>query len=92
MLMTLLTLLHYDFLDLLDSFGCTQHVFSPTHSAGHILDLVITSSSNAVNNVSVGNFLSDHALIMFDVNISKPHTQSIMTVVNGRNCLCLILS
>ena len=65
------------FLDLLDSFGRTQHVSSPTHSTGHILDLVITSSSNAINNVSVGDFLSDHALVMFDIDISKPHTQSI---------------
>ena len=36
------------FLDLIDSGGLHQHVTSPTHNRGHILDLVITSASNLV--------------------------------------------
>ena len=31
-----------DFLALIDSFNLKQHVCSPTHTAGHILDLLIT--------------------------------------------------
>ena len=37
-----------NFLDLLQSFGLTQHVTGPTHEDGHTLDLIITRSFDRV--------------------------------------------
>ena len=51
------------FLDLLELLNFSQHVTSITHKAGHTLDLVITHDSEAViDNVTVYDLLSDHAL------------------------------
>ena len=36
------------FLDLLDTYGLTQHVNTPTHRLGHTLDLIITRVSDAL--------------------------------------------
>jgi len=38
---------------LLQSFGCVQHVAEPTHNAGHILDLVITTAATPISDVRV---------------------------------------
>jgi len=43
-----------------------------SYTAGHTLDLVISNSGNTINNVAVGDFLSDHAIVEFDINVSKP--------------------
>jgi len=51
--------------DLLQSFGYVQHVTTATHTAGHILDLVITRSDIDITDVHVGSFISDHALVRF---------------------------
>ena len=48
---------------LLQSFGCIQHVTEPTHVAGHTLDLVITSADSNICNLRVDGTLSDHAFI-----------------------------
>ena len=61
------------FLDLLDLLNFSQHVTSITHKAGHTLDLVITHDSEAViDNVTVSDLLSDHALVLVRVKHPKP--------------------
>ena len=53
------------FISLLDSVNLVQHVSSPTHDLGHILDLVISrSSDHVVDMVQVSKpFVSDHMLV-----------------------------
>ena len=52
------------FTELLTSFGLTQHVDSPTHNKGGILDLLITRSDCAVENLRVDPpIISDHGVI-----------------------------
>jgi len=40
-------------LQLLESFDCVQHVNLPTHTAGHILDLVITRTETQLHSLKV---------------------------------------
>ena len=61
------------FNEILEMFSLTQHVKSPTHNAGNILDLVITrKDSNLLTECNVGELLSDHYSILLRVNLSKP--------------------
>ena len=48
--------------NVLESFNLTQHVLSPTHHSGHILDLVVSSSdNNLISSITViPNSVSDH--------------------------------
>ena len=63
----------YDFCSLLGSFNLKQHVDKPTHSAGHILDLLITREEPLVFNISVCDpDLSDHFVVHCDILITKP--------------------
>jgi len=57
---------------LLESFGCIQHVDRPTHKAGHTLDLVIARQETKITNIHVGDMLSDHALVTFTLDVKKP--------------------
>ena len=42
-----------------------QSVHKPTHLHGHTLDLILTpNNSSAVSNVRVSDFISDHALVL----------------------------
>ena len=59
------------FHQLLDSFDCMQHVAQPTHTAGHILDLVIARSGDKVSDVKVGDMVSDHRLITFKLDVKR---------------------
>ena len=69
------------FLDLLDLLNFSQHVTSITHKAGHTLDLVITRDSEAViDNVTVSDLLSDHALVLVCVKHPKPLPTRITTI------------
>ena len=47
---------------LLESYNLTQHVHSPTHQTGHILDLVVSQTDdNFITSITVHpDFLSDH--------------------------------
>ena len=64
------------FLDLLDHLNFSQHVTSITHKAGLTLDLVITRDSEAViDNVTVSDLLSDHALVLVHVRHPNPSSQ-----------------
>ena len=56
---------------LLESFGCIQHVTEPTHTAGHTLDLVITRSETEISDVHTGGMISDHALVRFTLSVKK---------------------
>ncbi|KAK6171786.1 hypothetical protein SNE40_018216 [Patella caerulea] len=67
---------------ILDSFGLVQHIHVPTHEKGHTLDLVITSASeNYFSCFSVDFSLpSDHGVINFFSELSKPCPQNIARV------------
>ena len=70
-----------DFLDILESMGLEQHVTGPTHNLGHTLDLIITRQFDSIikNNPIIGQFFSDHAAILCDLNSIKPEA-SVKTV------------
>ena len=62
------------FLTLLNSFGLIQHVTTPTHKDGGLLDLVITRSSEKILKevkVTPPSF-SDHGVVHFKLAIEKP--------------------
>jgi hypothetical protein len=52
-----------------ESFDCIQHAAQPTHTAGHILDLVIARSGDMVLDTKVGEMVSDHRLITFKLSV-----------------------
>ena len=60
------------FADLLESLCLTQHVKSLTHVMGHILDLIITRSSDNIikGTPSPDSFLSDHCSILCCLNVT----------------------
>ena len=58
---------------LMESFSLIQHVDAPTHSAGGILDVVITRSDCDINNLIVDPpTISDHGLITCTVPYACP--------------------
>ena len=59
-----------NFLDLLQSFGLTQHVTGPTHEDGHTLDLIITRSFDRVvsTNPVIDTYVSDHASVLCNLD------------------------
>ena len=61
------------FADLLESLCLTQHVKSPTHVMGHILDLIISCSSDNIikGTPSLDSFLSDHCSVLCCLNVRK---------------------
>ena len=66
-----------DFLALIDSFNLKQHVCSPTHTAGHILDLLITRDDDQlVTSVSIHDAaFSDHFVVNCALSMEKPFHQ-----------------
>jgi len=58
--------------DLLLSFDCIQHVNESTHTAGYILDLVLNTATTGIQDLRVGDMLSDHALVCFTLQLNKP--------------------
>ena len=73
------------FLDLLDLLNFSQHVTSITHKAGHTLELVITRDSEAViDNVTVSDLLSHHALVLVHVKHPKLLPTRITTITRLR--------
>ena len=63
-----------DFLALIDSFNLKQHVCSPTHRAGHSLDLLITRDDDQlVTSVSIHDAaFSDHFVVKGVLSMEKP--------------------
>ena len=64
----------------MDAFECKQQVHQPTQTAGHTLDLVITRSETNISCLRVGEMLSDHALVIFKVDVKKPKHKQIWTM------------
>ena len=63
------------FNDILQCCGLVQSVSGPTHLLGHTLDVLISPcDSDFVRNVSVGDFISDHAAIRCPLDFSHPST------------------
>jgi hypothetical protein len=62
--------------NMLTSAGLKQHVSTPTHKKGHILDLLITrDTEDIISNVTVERDLlavSDHAATMCNLDITRP--------------------
>ena len=53
----------------LEMFDLVQHVKSPTHREGNTLDLVITHRENNIGECAVGDLLSDHNCIHFNIDV-----------------------
>uniref|UniRef100_A0A3P9M2T6 Reverse transcriptase domain-containing protein n=1 Tax=Oryzias latipes TaxID=8090 RepID=A0A3P9M2T6_ORYLA len=72
-----------DFSSCLDSLYFTQHVSSPTHFKGHILDLVCCSGLTPTNEILV----TDHFLVSFNISITLSVTKPsrLMSFRNVRN-------
>ena len=61
------------FNDILQCWSLIQGVSGPTHILGHTLDVLISPyDSDFVRNVSVGDFISDHAAIQCQLDLSHP--------------------
>ena len=70
------------FLDLIHSFGFTQHVNSPTHDKGGLLNVIITRLDSGVENLLVDPpIISDHGLVSCLLPILGPP----LVVFNIRN-------
>jgi hypothetical protein len=64
-------------ISLLHGMNMKQHVNEPTHVKGHVLDLVITRSSEPlIQHLQVlGAVISDHCPVMVDLPMQKPVSQ-----------------
>jgi hypothetical protein len=72
--------------DLLTSFSLCQHINSPTHERGDILDLVITrTSSTFLSNISIMPGLADHFSIVFDLSSANSDSSVIHTFTRRFN-------
>uniref|UniRef100_A0A8C6S6Z5 Reverse transcriptase domain-containing protein n=1 Tax=Neogobius melanostomus TaxID=47308 RepID=A0A8C6S6Z5_9GOBI len=70
-----------DFLDILNCLNLTQHVTSPTHNHGHILDLVCSTPSLTIHNLSLTDLtISDHLAITLDIITPSPTAKHSRTI------------
>ena len=69
------------FQNCLESCNITQNVQTATHLHGHILDLVLTpTDSSVISNVRVAEFISDHALVLAQLDSVNPsHKTNVVT-------------
>ena len=60
------------FIELLETFGLCQHVNVPTHSSGHVLDLIITRTNQdiIITEPATTIFLSDHLFVECKLNFT----------------------
>ena len=72
------------FLEAITALGLNQHVKSPTHNKGNILDLIITEESTQfkVTRCVPLDFISDHRLVACELNIKKEHPVKNETTVS----------
>ncbi|XP_073709407.1 uncharacterized protein [Misgurnus anguillicaudatus] len=69
-----------DFLDIIHSFNFIQHVDFPTHTRGHILDLVCSTGLN-IDTLSYADLaISDHLAITFYINPPSPYFKQRRTI------------
>src|ERR1700730_10467952 len=60
---------------LLETFDLKQHISSPTHTSGHILDLLITKSTSSISSPGLTEFfLSDHKAVNFQISTTVIHS------------------
>ena len=63
------------FNDILQCYSLVQGVSGPTNILDHTLDVLMSPyDSDFVRNVSVGDFISDHAAIRCQLDFSRPST------------------
>ena len=70
------------FQNCLESCNITQNVQTATHLHGHILDLVLTpTDASVISNVRVAEFISDHALVLAQLDsVNRPsHKAKVVT-------------
>ena len=70
------------FINALSSFGLVQHVNAdlPTHNKGGTLDVIITRSDDSIRPVEIQETgLSDHVLLLTDINLQKPINHYVTT-------------
>ena len=62
-----------NFLHLIESYGLSQYVTSPSHKCGHTLDLVVARpSDNFIGNVTTGGLFSDHMSVFCSLRSCLP--------------------
>ena len=61
------------FNDTMEALGLIQHVKSPTHRLGNILDFIFSEANGQLrmSNCQVDSYISGHAVITIDTNITK---------------------
>ena len=71
------------FNDTMAALGLDQHVKERTHRLGNILDLVYTELSSELQPLicSVGNYVSDHRMVIFELKLQKQRL--------GKKTLCI---
>lgn len=58
---------------ILETTNLIQHVAMPTHHKGHILDLLITRSSDDITDIIISDpAISDHYAVIFKLPLTKP--------------------
>ncbi len=57
------------FIEVLETFGLTQHVMVPTHVSNHILDIIVTRSSSDIIVSEIQPLLLLSAICLFRVPI-----------------------
>ena len=73
------------FQNCLESCNITQNVLTATHLHGHILDLVLTpTDASGISNVRVAEFISDHALVLAQLDSVNPPSQKTNVVTFRR--------
>ena len=62
--------------DTMRALSLEQHITGPTHVRGNTLDLIFTQLSNGSNisNITLHGYISDHCMILVDINIKKQRT------------------
>ena len=62
--------------ELLESFNILQCVNTSTHMSGHTLDVIMCrATDNLIQEVKVGDMITDHNLLLCTVHHPKPHLQ-----------------
>jgi endonuclease/exonuclease/phosphatase family metal-dependent hydrolase len=63
------------FKEILEIFDLTQHINEATHS-GNTLDLIITPRDLPITNIKVGELISDHTAITFNIEHEIPRRKA----------------
>jgi len=73
------------FSECIQSNGLTQHVQTPTHTSGHILDLILTRNTDGLNvsEPTADYFISDHSFVTCCIEQCRPPL--IRKTVTSRN-------